>query len=424
LNQAAPTISVNPAGGVATFLGTSAGAADMKFTVNGAEQLSGTTNNGNGTWSFNWTVWSLPDGTYTIGAAAVDALGTRGQPRTMQVILSRSAPGALANLAGGYNYVNVAGTRTLAAELAWDANPEGSVTGYQVLRGATSVCGSSTSLTRSCSDFSPASSGSSTYTVKTWYRDSAGAAQSISTTYAMTAPGVGTIPTLYGLGNTTGYTGSQCSGGNAIPASLGSGTVTFKVWYTNTGNKACVPGGALYAVPANTLLVSTAPSFASGTTVPTLLTYTATVATRSLATGDQLVWQLNGHGTNNFCTTTSFYFNSASHQTTISLPTLVSAGDPPLAQPAAPSGLVNVHNADGTNTLTWNVATGTPGPDFYRIYRDGQNYANRYDTAGDTGQSTLTWTDTNTGGTSHTYYVTTAASTLAESNTMAGPVSG
>lgn len=55
----------------------------------------------------------------------------------------------------------------------------------------------------------------------------------------------------------------------------------------------------------------------------------------------------------------------------------------------------------------------------FQIYRDGQLFANRIDRTA-TGEQ-LTWTDTDTGGGTHTYYVTSVDRHLAESP-MAGPV--
>src|SRR5438105_4003158 len=40
------------------FTGTSAGAADMRFAVNGVEAASGVVNNGNGTWDYTWPISS------------------------------------------------------------------------------------------------------------------------------------------------------------------------------------------------------------------------------------------------------------------------------------------------------------------------------------------------------------------------------
>jgi hypothetical protein len=110
--QASPVVTSTPAGGILSFTATSAGAADMKFTINGAEQPGGVTSLGAGSWRLDWNISSLKDGTYTIGAAAVDALGTRGQPRTMQVALNRGVPATLSGAVGGYNYVNISGTRS------------------------------------------------------------------------------------------------------------------------------------------------------------------------------------------------------------------------------------------------------------------------------------------------------------------------
>jgi hypothetical protein len=76
----------------------------------------------------------------------------------------------------------------------------------------------------------------------------------------------------------------------------------------------------------------------------------------------------------------------------------------------------------GNTVLAWS-APSTSDADgdaiaFYRIYRDGSAYVNRYDrTLG----AQLTYTDTTTGGVPHTYYVTAVDPQLAES-TIVGPV--
>jgi Tfp pilus assembly protein PilV len=464
VNQSAPVITANPAGGNVIFLGTAPGAADMKFSVNGSEQLSGVTNNSNGTWSFSWNITNLKDGTYTISAVAVDILGTRGQPRTMSVVLNRGAPAALSGLTGGYNYVNVAGTKTLVTELAWDANPEGSVTGYQVERGATVVC--SASLNTSCIDLSAPSSGTTTYTVKTLYKDSAGNTQSISTTYPLTAPTGGAFPTQWAVSTSTANTGTNCLGTTSpvtsptlqtdFVSTFPSGT-TSSIWPGTTGTAAylwiCLPPFPTNGYALTTGNTSVTMYYKNGNGACTIFWYlmlgqstflsqnsfpltindaaakaytsSAVTTAHTFTAGQQLALYSGVHnapGNKSTCQTDQFYYNSTTTQTKITLPITSPAGNS-LQQPAVPTGLTIAHNADGTNTLTWNAATGSPAPDFYRIYRDGQNYTNRYDTAGDNGSATVSWTDTSTGGTTHTYYVTTAATTLTESATMAGPVS-
>jgi prepilin-type N-terminal cleavage/methylation domain-containing protein len=93
-------------------------------------------------------------------------------------------------------------------------------------------------------------------------------------------------------------------------------------------------------------------------------------------------------------------------------------------RPNPPTNL-QLSSANGVTTLTWTASTGDPdlGDDvaYYRIYRDGTAFANRYDRTGD--KTTLTWTDTNTSATTHTYYVTAVDKHLAES-TFAGPRTG
>ncbi len=114
--------------------------------------------------------------------------------------------------------------------------------------------------------------------------------------------------------------------------------------------------------------------------------------------------------------------------------TVVPDANPPLA----PTGLTVKANGDGTSTLSWTVP-GTPGNpasedadpgdsiSFYRIYRDGQAVAERYDrTANGTGGNpgnTITYVDGSTGGTQHSYWVT-AVDTHYNESTETGPVTG
>ena len=91
--------------------------------------------------------------------------------------------------------------------------------------------------------------------------------------------------------------------------------------------------------------------------------------------------------------------------------------------PNPPTNLVASSQGNSTQ-LSWTApATSDPDGDpiaFYRIYRDGTAYADRYDRTS-TGADT-TWTDTHTGGVAHTYWVIAVDSGLAESSLL-GPVS-
>ena len=75
--------------------------------------------------------------------------------------------------------------------------------------------------------------------------------------------------------------------------------------------------------------------------------------------------------------------------------------------PNPPTNLLASRDSSGNTVLAWTAATiSDPDGDpvaFYRIYRDGQLYVNRYDrTAG----AQTTYTDSNTLGSQHSYYVT------------------
>jgi hypothetical protein len=102
------------------------------------------------------------------------------------------------------------------------------------------------------------------------------------------------------------------------------------------------------------------------------------------------------------------------HSPALTVTTANQAPNPPTGLQASPSS--------GNTVLAWTPpSVSDPDGDpiaFYRIYRDGQVYVNRYDrTAG----PQTTYTDTGTGGVTHTYWVTAVDSQLAESSAV-GPV--
>ncbi len=527
----APVITSNPGDGLAKFEATSVGAADMRFTIDGQEQGTGITNLGSGKWGLDWNILPVKDGTYTVGAIAVDALGTRGPPRTLRVKLARGAPMAPQNVIGGYNqnlYDGSPSAKKTVVELEWDANAEGSVTGYSVEKGGSMVAGCEQSLKTSCIDLSPASSGSTTYTVKTHYTDSSGNAQSVYTDYPVTAPSGASLATEYYLHTTKTVPTAKCYGGfgwrdllasaptgtaptdglglmgdemfctQTLPAgaSLGAGTATFEIFYTNTNRKSCTLPYYLYhnQTPTNAGnaiagpgLYGTAPylTIPAGTSSITKFTVTFDVPARTFVANDQLALHVYGSTSSGSCSDITFYFSSALYPAKLTVPTLSGGGGSTLQAPGVPTGLTVTPNADGTRTLTWTAPTGTPEAAFYRIYRDGQNYTSRVDTtdttrtsvavassaghgglavdnaAGfapgqtitvDTGAKaetmtinaisgnvlaltaamsqahavgapvaarSVTWTDTNTGGSSHSYRVTAVSANLAESEQTA-----
>ena len=95
--------------------------------------------------------------------------------------------------------------------------------------------------------------------------------------------------------------------------------------------------------------------------------------------------------------------------------------------PHPPTDLTVSRAADGSVTLTWR----RPSPEdpdagdrveFYRVYRDGKELANRYARWFDDA-ATVTWRDLATGGSTHTYWVRAVDERYAESDLL-GPVIG
>lgn len=407
------------------FTGFASGAADMKFTVNGVETTTGVTNNGNGSWTYDWQIAGLKDGSYTIGAIAVDALGNRSQPMTQQVTLSRGAPITPQGVVGGYNYVNPTGVGnggSLVVELQWQPNAEGTVTGYEVLRGATSVCGGQTNLSTSCIDTSPTTTPGAvtTYTVKTWYLDSTNTAQSVSTTYNVTAPPA--VNTQFWWQNTTGISQTNCAApvtsgskqdlvssyspgtaatwtstnGNSIVGCMapltssvdvtgGFNNITFSGYFKNTSASSDCNLQVYVYDNGNFTFMGNGWNFSqSNLTIPrktnstALFSETLNGLSSTYYAGDQLSVQITGF-TGGGCGSTTMTYNSSANPVKITLP--LTSNEP--VPPNRPSGLSVTANSDGTRTLTWTAPTsssGVPAPDFYRIYRDGTATSNRVDT--------------------------------------------
>jgi Tfp pilus assembly protein PilV len=94
--------------------------------------------------------------------------------------------------------------------------------------------------------------------------------------------------------------------------------------------------------------------------------------------------------------------------------------NPPSTPPNAPQSLqASTSNGNTVLVLPTPSTADAAATAFYRIYRDGQAVANRYDTA--PGGATTSYTDTQTGGVAHNYWVTAVNSQLGESAAV-GPV--
>ena len=81
--------------------------------------------------------------------------------------------------------------------------------------------------------------------------------------------------------------------------------------------------------------------------------------------------------------------------------------------PTLPPTVSETISDDGLPLITWDEASDNDLIRFYRIYRDGIAYSNRYDKTGN--GETLTWTDRNADARGHTYYVSAVDEKFAES---------
>jgi Tfp pilus assembly protein PilV len=106
----------------------------------------------------------------------------------------------------------------------------------------------------------------------------------------------------------------------------------------------------------------------------------------------------------------------------------LTSGTPSPPPQVALVNLTAVTQPDNTAIITWTPVTGGTPVSFYRIYRDGINYTNRYDTvAASSCSATCTYHDTNRIS-SHNYFITSVGGTTPGSNMAesapTGPVTG
>ena len=146
---------------------TDATAAGINWTVDGAS--AGSYAPTAQTSTFDWTIRDdvagdyVVDGTYVVGATALDGQGAVGTTRSLTIRLNRRVPAAPTGLVGGWN-----ATRSIV-DLDWRENDESDIVGYRVYRrvGAgtpAQVCATASTVT-TCSDSSPPADASVDYWV-------------------------------------------------------------------------------------------------------------------------------------------------------------------------------------------------------------------------------------------------------------------
>src|SRR5205085_4656934 len=157
------------------------------WSLNGSSQSSwnGSTPSSGTTWTSSaWALSGVSDGTYTVGAQAVDSDGVAGPSTTITVRLIRNVPSAPSVTGYGFNS-NLPGQSGTVAEVQWTANSELNVVGYRVYNPSSQkICETSTTSFSStcganawcsgptaCVDLNPVSTSASKYTVKALYYD-------------------------------------------------------------------------------------------------------------------------------------------------------------------------------------------------------------------------------------------------------------
>jgi Tfp pilus assembly protein PilV len=123
------------------------GTSAIVWTLNGAKQSAwaGSAPSSGTTWTSNsWTISSISDGTYTVGAQAEDAYGVDGPAVTITVRLIRNVPSAPVVTAYGFN-THLPGASGTAAEFQWNSNSQLNVVGYRIYNpSGTMICQTST----------------------------------------------------------------------------------------------------------------------------------------------------------------------------------------------------------------------------------------------------------------------------------------
>src|SRR3954471_3085023 len=438
-----PTISTSATSASFTATATSS-AQSVQYSVDGVNVGNATLSGGN--WTFNLSLTGWTDGAYAIGARAVNAAGVPGPTRTLTLTLARGTPAAPAGLVGGRNYVTKLGSVVQVAEFDWLPNAERNVLGYRVYRpGGSLACPGSAStqdLTSSCIDFAPVDG---TYSVVAIYRDAGGTMREGPASTVNVLPLTPPIASFY-FKSTQGFIFTNCASANAQhdadDAYAGSGTdssVSFAAaatsanfctrsltssdnasagttkvyaWATNSGGTCTLTANV--GVNGTSFPYSSAQSVPN-TSTPIPLTWSITTPALTFTTGNRfnvLFTTPNGSS----CNGTVIVYGSTAHRARVDLPT--SGGGVPPGRPSPPTNLQGTANADGSRTLTWTAPSSGNPVAFYRIYRDGVEYTQRYDQTGD---ASTTYADPNNDGGQHSYYITAVSTNLAESSYV-GPV--
>jgi hypothetical protein len=192
-----------------------------------------------------------------------------------------------------------------------------------------------------------------------------------------------------------------------------AGTTKAYAWATNGGGSTCTVTADLGF--NGVFYLSATASVPAHTSTPIALTWSFSTTAYTFAAGDRMnVEFTTPNGAT--CNGSSLVYGSTARRARLDLP--ISGGGQPVGAPSSPTNLQGTANADGSRTLTWTAPSGGNPVAFYRVYRDGVEYTQRYDQTGD---ASTTYTDPNNAGGQHSYYITAVSTDLAESSYV-GPV--
>jgi hypothetical protein len=415
-----------------------------------------------------------------VGVAAEDANNVIGPAVTCPVKLIRNIPAApkLSTSTGSYGFntnLMFNGLAKVVTEIQWEPNSEQNVIGYRIYApvqpsgetttpictttqgGANAtvnqMCGTNAwcATPAACIDLSPPlpTASNLTYQVAALYHDASGAVQEGPRANATMT---GTPSSTYSFAPTTQNTATNCVAGNTTPKmdmrgvvtlgatdSTATGSITFcsdpanagdlvegggkaTAYFVNSGALACVVTATLSTNGSTTGAVVGTATIPAGTSSASAFAFTFTNSQLlTMNAGDRL--NLNFDMSSPVCASTTLHYGS-----TLAPSTFVTAATP-ITPPGPPGPPTATTQADGSVVITWAPSSVGAPVSFYRVYRDGANYTNRYDIAptANCNLGTCTYTDTKR-TTSHTYYVTAVGGTTPGSNMAesieVGPVTG
>lgn len=430
-DPAAPVVASAAVTGVTFEVTADPRATSVVYSVDGVDR--GTATKSGGVWTFTLSLSGWTDRSYEIGARA-SAGEVAGNTYIIPLVLNRYPAAPPSGLVAGVNKVYVGGTETLVTELDWVANSEANVVGYRAYRpNGSVVCPTGSAAlspeSTSCTDFSPANG---RYSVVAVYKDATGTLrESAPATAALSPSAVRSFYFRNATANTgfagcpaatakrdmldtfTGDTNSIinfagnppwrfCSQRLSAGTTFLAGPGRLVAFFSNSNNKPCSVTPSM-AINGTSPLTMTAQTVPAGSGVARY-DWTFSIPALTLAANDQVTAAFSTPSGRE-CDKTDLHYSGTTYRSRLELPA------PGYDRPAPPTGLTATQTSNGLR-LVWQAPTSGPTPAFYRIYRGGYNYANRYDQTGDNSTS---YVDPDRAPGSNTYYVTTVSDTLGES---------